>query len=69
MSRIVSTKGVSRRAVLRLHLPDGTILYRQVVEEHAGKYLRHYDLVEEMPQTPWLRGDYYVKTDCGTDGC
>ncbi len=58
-----SSQAVTRRAVLRLHLPDGTVLQRQVVEECDNKYLRHYPLENETPQTEWLRGDYYVETD------
>lgn len=51
---------IRRFAVLRLHLPDGTLLKRQVVEERAGRFLRHYPLTEETPNTIWLRGDYFV---------
>ncbi|MBQ7634346.1 MAG: hypothetical protein IJS89_02105 [Bacteroidaceae bacterium] len=60
-SHIVSPTGSVRFAVLRLHLPDGTLLMRQVVETHNGRYVRHYPLQEETPHTPWLRGDYYVE--------
>lgn len=69
MSTSYATKNVTRRAVLRLHLPDGTVLRRQVVEECDGKYLCHYPLTEETPQTSWLRGDYHLKEHEISDDC
>lgn len=55
-----TSSSIKRFAVLRLHLPDGTLLKRQVVEESEGRFLRHYPLTEETPNTVWLRGDYFV---------
>lgn len=69
MSCLDLSENITRLAVLRLHLPDGTVLGRQVVEECSGRYLRHYPLTEETPQTVWLRGDYYLKPNKQGNGC
>lgn len=51
-------------AVLRLHLPDGTVMERRVVEMDAdGRVLRHRPLTHETPATPWLREDFYINAD------
>ncbi|MBR1838812.1 MAG: hypothetical protein IJ786_04565 [Bacteroidaceae bacterium] len=62
-----NSQRAARIAVLRLHLPDGTVLKRQVVEEQEGVYVRHFPLVEELPNTTWLRSDYYVPSSISTD--
>ena len=52
-----------RIAVSRLHLPNGQVLLRQVLEFQDDKLLRYFPLVEEMPHTQWLGGDYFLKTE------
>ena len=47
-----------RIAVSRLHLPNGTILHNQVIELCEGQPRRYYPLVQELPATEWLGGDF-----------
>ena len=47
-----------RIAVSRLHLPNGTILHNQVIELCDGQPQRYYPLVQELPATEWLGGDF-----------
>lgn len=47
-----------RIAISRLHLPDGSILLRQVVEIIDGCPVRYFPLTDEIPFTEWLGGDY-----------
>ena len=49
-----------RIAVQRLHLKDGTVLNKHVVEFKNGKPLRIYPLRKELPQTAWIQGDFYL---------
>lgn len=49
-----------RVAVSRLHLPDGRVLYNQVVELDGDVFVRHYPLTEELPFTEWKGGDYFL---------
>ena len=49
---------IRRIAVSRLHLPDGTILHNQVIELCDGQPQRYYPLVQELPATEWLGGDF-----------
>lgn len=53
---------VRRFAVSRLHLPDGSVRFNQVVEEENGNSLRCYDLVEELPFTEWRDEDFYLSS-------
>lgn len=50
-----------RIAVSRLHLPDGRVLYNQVVELENEIPRCHFPLTEELASTEWLGGDYYWK--------
>ncbi len=52
-----------RVAVSRLHLPDGRVLYNQVVELDGDVFVRHYPLTEELPFTEWRGGDYFLPAD------
>lgn len=52
-----------RVAVSRLHLPDGRVLYNQVVELDGDVFVRHYPLTEELPFTEWRGGDYFLPVD------
>lgn len=52
---------LQRIAVSRLHLPDGRVLYNQVVELDNEKPHSHFPLTEELASTEWLGGDYYWK--------
>lgn len=47
-------------AVSRLHLPDGTLLFNQVIEEVEGQVVAYFPLVEELAQTEWRGGDFYL---------
>ena len=49
-----------RIAVQRLHLSDGTVLNRYVVEFKNGMPIRYYPLKNELPQTEWRQGDFYL---------
>lgn len=49
-----------RIAVSRLHLPDGRVLRNQVIELEGGTPVRHYPLLEELPATEWLGGDFHL---------
>lgn len=48
----------SRLAVLRLHLPDGSMAKRCLVTLFADGTAAVSPLVRETPATEWLRGDY-----------
>lgn len=52
-----------RIAVSRLHLPDGTVRYNQVIELENGKVVSFYALTEELPYTEWLGGDFVLSED------
>ena len=52
-----------RVAVSRLHLPDGRVLYNQVVELDGDVFVRHYPLTEELPFTEWRGGEYFLPVD------
>lgn len=49
-----------RIAVSRLHLPDGRVLRNQVIELEGSVPVRHYPLLEELPATEWLGGDFHL---------
>lgn len=53
-------KKCCRFAVNRLHLPNGDVLFNQVLEVQDGRILAFYPLTEELPDTEWLGGDYYL---------
>ena len=53
-------KKCRRFAVNRLHLPNGDVLFNQVLEVQDGRILAFYPLTEELPNTEWLGGDYYL---------
>ena len=47
-------------AYSRVHLPDGTLLRRCVVEfDNQGVPLRYFPLTEELPFVEWHDCDYY----------
>lgn len=48
-------------AVARLHLPNGPVLYRQVLEFEDGHLVRYFALTEELPFVEWHGGDYYLQ--------
>lgn len=49
-----------RLAVSRLHFPNGTVLFNQVLEFRQKKVIAIYALTEELPYTEWMGGDYYL---------
>lgn len=53
-------KKCRRFAVNRLHLPNGGVLFNQVLEVQDESVLAFYPLTEELPNTEWLGGDYYL---------
>lgn len=53
--------GSRRIAVLRLHLPDGQILHRQVLQLSSDNEVLDYEpLGSELPFCEWHRGDWYL---------
>ena len=58
-----------RIAVSRLHLPDGTILRNQILELKGDRVVDYYDLQEEIYNTIWRGGDYYITSPIGYPFC
>jgi len=55
-------KAAPRRiAVSRVHFPDGSLRFNQVLEFVGDRPVRCYPLTEELPFTEWRGGDYYVR--------
>lgn len=49
-------------AVLRLRLPDGSVLQRQLLTLDAeDRVLSYRPLTEEVPFCPWYRGEWILR--------
>lgn len=51
---------IRRFAVSRLHLPDGTVLRNQIVEETSQGNILYRPLLSEEPMTEWRGGDFFL---------
>lgn len=55
-----AASAVKQIAVLRLHLPDGTILPNQLLAlDEQERVIAYADLMEEVPFCEWFRGDWF----------